>query len=256
MIAFKPILRAIRLMAGLACLASAICSCRYIQPCFFVHSLIVVLPESPFAWDGIAPDRWRVEWKDAESEKREAFLPAGGRTRIEVPRGEFQAILAYPESMGAVFKPAGFLYPEDLGPSGPWPWAEDVAVFSYESGYGSEVARHLEVLGMRPSAYTLSSLGEAAISGGADPWDLPPWKAARALAGGTFRKSLFVRALHEFALPDGETWAPESPFKSIDRSGAAHRVFLAEGLSLFHSERSSLLVDMREDGARFMAWER
>ncbi len=251
-----PRLISILRLASLLCPAAGLISACDTLSSLFVHRICLFTPAPPPSWEELRIDGWRLVWNDTESREVEKVVSNGEGAWVEIERGEVQAILAYPQSGGIEFKPAGFLYPEELEPSGPWPWADESAVMSWDSGYSGEVARALAASGFAFDVFELSRLTKEARARGADPWDLAPWKAARALSGRSYRASLHPIAREDFILPGGEVWRSESPFKEVKGDGPEQAVKLAQGLSLFHSDRKSLLVDMGEEGARIMVWER
>ena len=221
----------------------------------FTHELLLEPPALPKDWEGLAVDRYKLEWRDAEGRKQSASAEPGAGTVLTVARGGPQAILAYPEIGSTRLRPAGFLYPADCreDPDALPSVSPTVASLTYASGYAAEVAAKLEALGFDAFAFPLERLQACWVEKGKDPWALQPWKAAKALAEGAFRASLFPAAKVRVPLPPG-TWLPESPFCSLSPLGDSVReATLPEGLSRFFTGQEVLEVRVEGEDYAILA---
>lgn len=234
------------LAVGALALAALAASCSL--ECLFIHDIVIAAPERPRAWQGAGALAYALEWRDELGLPREATIAEGGEVAIRVRRGVRQAILATPHWNGARFLPAGALYPHDLAaPTGDLPSSDPGRMaLSFPSGYAAAVAAIIAERGVDPWAYPVEKLSEIPIAAGKDPWDLPPWRAADAILGGTFRATSFPAARSEFIVPAGEAWCPESPFCAMEGEDANRSATLAEGLHFFFSEGRTLAVRVEE----------
>jgi hypothetical protein len=221
----------------------------------FRHELLIEAPALPEAWKDLAVDSYELQWRDAEGVMRSASLEPGGALALIVARGVPQAILAYPRIGGRRLRPAGFLYPADCAeePDALPSALPTAAALSFASGYAAEVASKLEALGLDASAYPLERLEKCWSEKGKDPWALPPWKAAKALAEAAFRATLFPAAKVRVTLPVG-TWLPESPYCRVSLLGmGVQEAVLPEGLSRFYGEGETLEVLVKEESYTVLA---
>jgi hypothetical protein len=234
------------LVAAVMASASLAASCSL--DCLFVHNIIIAAPERPHVWQGDAAFAYRLAWRDELGLLREAIIADDEEVAICVRRGQRQAILATPLWNGARLLPAGALYPRDLAaPPGDLPsYDPGRMALSFASGYAAAVAAVIMERGVDPWAYPVEKLAEIPIAARKDPWDLPPWKAADAILGGTFRATAFPSARSEFTLPAGEQWHPESPFCAMGGEEASSSATLADGLHFFFSEERTLAVRVEE----------
>ena len=239
--------------AALAMLVSALAASCSLD-CLFVHNLILAAPERPRPWRGARALSYEVAWRDAEGFARSALIGEGEEIAVRLKRGAPQAILATPLWEGLRLFPSGALYPRDLeAPPGGLPSRDpDRMSLTFASGYAAAVAAIIEEKGVDPWGYPIEKLAEVPVVAGKDPWDLPPWKAADAIRGGTFRSSAFPAARAAFALPEGGPWLPESPFCAVEGEGEGdgewRTATLADGLHLFFAEGRTLAV--RVEGGR------
>lgn len=223
-------------------------SCSF--DCLFIHDIIIAAPERPRVWQGAGGLTYRLAWRDEQGLSREEIVGEGEEIAIRVRRGERQAILATPLWNGARLLPAGALYPRDLAAQpGDLPSADPCRMaLSFASGYAAAVAAIIMERGVDPWAYPVEKLAEIPVAARKDPWDLPPWKAADAILGGTFRATAFPSARSVYSLPAGELWLPESPFCAIGGEEASRSAALADGLHFFYTEQRTLAVRV-EGGA-------
>jgi hypothetical protein len=229
-------------------IVSAQSSCDF--DALFVHKLVLEAPRLPDVWKSLKVDAYRLEWRDSEGKRLIEEIQAGEVFSLSVARGLPQAILAYPLASNYSLRPAGFLYPADCDedpdalPSG----TPARARLSFASGYAAEVAEVLERLGFDAFAFPLNRLEDAWSGKGKDPWTLPSWKTAKALAEGAFRVSLFPAATAQLCLPSGD-WLPESPFCPIrQREDGLREVVLPQGLSIFQGKTGILEIMIDEEG--------
>ena len=216
----------------------------------FEHVLLVEPPALPEVWKGLKIDAYLLEWRDSDGNPRTAQLPPGGGMALGVARGLPQTILAYPLASGCRLKPAGLLYPADCaGDPDALPSQEPTRVrLSYASGYAAEVGRKIEASGLDAAAFPLKRLEASWSDKGKDPWTLQPWKAAKALAEGAFRVTLFPAPSANVRLPEG-TWYPESPFCRLNVvEGGVREALLPKGLCLFYGESGLVEIQVGEDG--------
>jgi len=214
--------------------------------CLFVHTLTLELPVLPASWEGMPRLSYSVRWVDDRGEEQVLPAEGSGQITIRVARGRPQAILAYPFSRGIALRPAAALYPFGLEVGGeklPSPEA-DTLKMEFSSGYTAEVVRIMEKAGTNPWAYPVERLSSAWEDGVCDPWSLPPWKAARALMDGNFRKSLFSRRVVGVLLPPDCRWWAETPFCRFENAEGGQKALLNEGVSVFLSEDDKLIVSV------------
>ena len=212
--------------------------------CLFRQKLLLEMPETPETWKAIAIDFYEVEWTDDQGIRKTERIAPGVRAVLSVSRGLPQAILAYPWAGAFRFRPAGFLYPLDCEEEADALPSDSAAsaAFNFASGYTAEVAGKLEALGLDAFVYPIEKLKVSWSELNKDPWAFPPWKAAKALAEGAFRVSLFPEAKVLVPLPRG-TWLPESSFCALScLEGGAAAAMLAEGISYFYSDSEVLEV--------------
>ena len=250
---FRPVrIRLGRLFAAALGLANVFLALACSLECLFTHTLTLELPILPASWEGMPRLSYSLRWIDDRGEEQVSAAEGSGHITIRVARGRPQAIQAYPFCLGLPLRPAAALYPFDLEAGGgrlPSPEA-DTLKMGFSSGYEAEVIRSMEKAGTDPWAYPVENLDSAWEDGACDPWSLPPWKAAQALMEGTFRKSLFNKRAVGVLLPSDCRWWAETPFCHFENGEGGRKALLVEGLSIFLSERSKLIVSV--DGGRIV----
>jgi hypothetical protein len=217
--------------------------------------LLLSFPEPPPSWSFLGPLSFSLRWRDASGQGREAVMEAGGKLEIELRRGEFQAVLAYPRGGASGLAPAGCLYPESLEESDPYGRESEPRrlSLSWAGGWLASVCRRLEAGGLEPERYDLEAL--ARLAGSCDPWAADPGAVALRLSEGRFRSSL-VSSAPRFAveLPGPGPWAPESPLAPPPVSAADGAAFpftaeLPVGTSRFVGVEEALLVSVDKEGS-------
>lgn len=245
-----------RFCVALACLLS----CAIPDPSR--ERLLLSFPEPPTSWSFLGPVAFSLRWRDASGQSREAIVEAGGKFEIELRRGEFQAVLAYPWGTAAGLAPAGCLYPEGLERSDPYGRESEPRplALSWAEGWLASVCQSLEAGGLEPERYDLEAL--ARLAGSCDPWAADPGTAALRLSEGRFRSSL-VSSPPRFSveLPGSGPWAPESPLApapanaqasssagSADGAAYPFTVQLPAGTRRFVGASETLLVSVDGEG--------
>lgn len=223
-------------------------SCEW-RPLPATQVIGVSLPASPESRAFLGRKAWTLGWRDARGRARTAVVEEGGRAVIEVARGLPQSILARQGEGGG----PGLRYPgglelasEGCGASLAH-WASVEVSLDWREGWLAEVCTVLESWGLEPEAFNLERLRAELEARQADPWFLPPRKAAALLAQGSFRSShLEPPALYEVLLPGPGPWAPESPLgpEPVAR-GPSWAVSLPAGTWLFLGATEDLVVELR-----------
>jgi hypothetical protein len=113
----------------------------------------------------------------------------------------------------------------------------------------AEAIRCIEKAGFDPWVYPVEKLPSAWENGGSDPWAVPPNKVAQALIDGTFRKSFFSEPSLAIPLPSDCRWWAESPFCRVDESETGQTAVLDEGISVFYSKGTKLVVSVEKGKA-------
>ncbi|MCE5255744.1 MAG: hypothetical protein LLF89_02730 [Spirochaetaceae bacterium] len=223
-------------------------SCSMARP-VSVHSLQVSIPILPECWQGLSLDGYEVHWEDPAGQKRTSIMKPDEGLVVEVKRGCKQAILAYPLTAKARFRPFGALYPYDVAPETPGfiSAQPDLLLFSSSSGYTAACAVALEKAGCDPWAFALDELHEVWEKKDCDPWQLATAEAASALMDASFGSGIFSAKATEVELPGEEAWWPESPFIQVGQVAGRKYACLPEGLNLLYGTDETLLVMVAGD---------
>lgn len=231
----------LRLALGLIAALCLSCSVDKALP----QVLVLKAPCVPSVWHGAPIIGYSIEWMDKSGEMLTETIHGDSSIRISVPRGIGQYIVATPliKGGGAV-RPAGFLYPHDLGydPNLKNRFFLRAGQLSYESGYVAMVGRAMSRLGKNPLVYPIEKLRSLYEDRRRDPWSLDPALVAGDIAAGAFRILSFPAQSIEVALPADCHWWPESPFISVFQEGSGQKALVSEGITYFFSEREGLIV--------------
>ena len=223
-----------------------------------VQRLLVSFPNLPETWTCLEGLRFCLIWRDESGSRREAWAEADSSIEISISRGGQQALMAYPSYRAHYLRPAGFLYPSDLAGEAIsglafelWGGGLRPIRLDWRRGWLAQVAESLASAGQDPAEYNLPRLEALLDESTRDPWNLDPAEAARLLATGGFRSSLFKDIeLHEVLLPGPGPWACESALAPPPalRAGGGWSALLPEGPSLLIGCLSRLLVGLDEEG--------
>jgi hypothetical protein len=211
------------------------------------QELLVSLPPAPPSWAALPDLRMAVTWKGIDGRLSSALALPGTRLRVEVERGEPQALLALPSSAGRGLRPAGAIYPRD---------GSDELELDWVGGYAASLARALAGGGLDPWSYDLDRLAKEAAERCGDPWLKPILETARALADGDFRIDHFREPERFPVRLEGEgPWAPDSPLAPApgsDSGGKPPLANLPEGLWRFLGAAEELLVSVDGQGGALL----
>lgn len=223
-------------------------SCEW-GPLPATQAIGISLPASPESRAFLGRKTWTLSWRDGEGRARTTLVEEGGRAVIEVARGLPQSIMASQGEGGG----AGLRYPGGLGlafeggGASFFQWDCLEVSLDWREGWLAEVCVVLESWGLEPEAFNLERLRAELGAAQADPWFLPPRKAAALLAEGRFRSSFLEPPVcHEVHLPGPGPWAPESPLGPAPKaSGSSWAVSLPAGTWLFLGAAEDLCVELR-----------